>query len=463
MAGATRHGMELLMCKPRAFPKARPGVGLRDRLARAVGAFIGNERGATIVIVGLALPVIVGAMGLAAEVSYWHLHHRAMQNAADAAAIAAATNGGANYATEAKAVAANYGFTDGSANISVAATNPATAPGCTTNCYVVTVTDQVSLFLSQVVGYTGSTSVNGKRATTISATAVATVNPAYSYCIVALAGSGKAGINANGVPDANLNGCNVMSNTDADCSGHGLNAHYGDAHGTSNGCGSSQHSNRPTVSDPYASLASNIPANTCGSTYPQEPSGKNDPALPASNQWSGSYASASSTVVCGDQQLVGNTTLNNTTLVIENGQLDTNGFTLSGTGLTVVFTGTNGGSYQHVPTGGGTLNITAPTDGAWSGVAIYQDPNLTTNVDVSAAGNTPTWDISGLVYLPHSSVTLSGAVNKSSNGESCFNLVVDNITINGTGDIYANNDQKSCKNAGINTQIQGGNRGTLVN
>jgi len=451
------------MFKPRAFPWRLAGSGLYGRIARAARGFIGNECGASIVVVGLTLPAMVGAMGLAAEISYWHLHHRAMQNAADAAAIAAATNAGANYATEGKAVATQYGFTDGSGNITVVVTNPATAPGCTTNCYVVTVTDQVSLFLSQVVGYTGSTTVNGKNVTTVSATAVATAKPAYSYCIVALASSGKAGINANGVPDADLHGCNVMSNTSASCSGHDLNAHYGDAHGDSSGCGNTQHSGVPKVDDPYASLASNIPSDTCSGTYPQEPSKKSDPALPAANLWSGSYASASTTVVCGDQQLTGDTTLNNTTLVIENGQLDTNGFTLNGTNLTVVFTGTNGGGYQHIPTGGGTLNITAPTDGTWSGVAIYQDPSLNTNVDDSAAGNSPTWEISGVVYMPHSSVTLSGAVNKSSSGANCFNFVVDNITINGTGDIYANNDQQSCKNAGIKTQIQGGNRGTLVN
>jgi Flp pilus assembly protein TadG len=426
-------------------------------------SFTDDERGASIVVIGLMLPALIGAMGLAAEISYWQLHHRAMQNAADAAAIAAATNGGSTYAAEAMAVTAQYGFTNSSGNVSVMVTNPSTAPGCMANCYVVTITDQVSLFLSQVVGYTGSTSAKGKRVTTISATAVATAKPAYSYCIVALASSGAVGIDGNGVPDSNLNGCNVMSNTSATCSGHDLNAHFGDAHGTSSGCGTTQDSNMPTATDPYASLASDIPANTCNGTYPQEPSSKSDPTLPASNQWSGSYAAASVTVVCGDQQLTGNTTLNNTVLVIENGQLDTNGYTLTGTGLTVVFTGTNGGSYQHIPTGGGTLNITAPTDGTWSGVAIYQDPNLTTDINVSAAGNTPTWDISGLVYLPHSSVTLSGAVNKSSNGDSCFNLVVDNITINGTGDILANNDQQACKDAGLNTQIQGGNRGTLVN
>lgn len=447
------------MYKPHEFLGRQIGAGLWAAIPRAVGAFIANELGASMVIVGLLLPALIGAMGIAAEISYWHLHHRAMQNAADAAVIAAATNDGANYATEAKAVAAHYGFTDGSGNVSVAATNPSTAPGCTANCYVVTVTDQVPLYLSQVVGYSGSTTVDGKPVTTITATAVATVNPAYSYCIVALAGSGAAGITANGVPDANLNGCNVMSNTSTTCSGHDLNAHFGDAHGASSGCGVAQHSNQPTVADPYASLASNIPTDNCNGTYPQE---TKKGGLPSTNQWQGSYAVASVDVVCGDQQLTGDTTINNTVLVIENGQLDTNGFTLTGTGLTVVFSGSNGGSYEHIPTGGGTLDISAPTSGTWSGIALYQDPSLTTDVDISAAGNSPTWNINGLVYLPHSSVTLSGAVDKSSDGDTCFNLVVDNITINGTGDILANNNQAACAAAGLN-QIHGGDRGTLVN
>ena len=70
-------------------------------------------------------------------------------------------------------------------------------------------------------------------------------------------------------------------------------------------------------------------------------------------------------------------------------------------------------------------------------MAIYQDPNLTTGVDIDEAGNTPTWKISGMVYLPQSSVTLSGAINKSSNGKSCFGLVVKDLLINGTGAILA--------------------------
>ena len=98
------------------------------------------------IIVALAMPVLVGTMGLAAEASYWYLHQRAMQNAADGAAIAAATNGTSTYASEAKGVAAQYGFQSGSGNITVTAANPATATNCTSYCYTVTVSDAVPLF-----------------------------------------------------------------------------------------------------------------------------------------------------------------------------------------------------------------------------------------------------------------------------------------------------------------------------
>jgi hypothetical protein len=170
----------------------------------------------------------------------------------------------------------------------------------------------------------------------------------------------------------------------------------------------------PTYADPYSGLAANIPNSTCDSS-PQEPAKKRAPPLPAANQWSGTVTLSGNDIVCCDQQLTGNTTINaegGAVLVIENGQLDTNGYTLrtaSGSALTIVFTGSSSSSYQHIPTGGGTLDIAAPTSGNWSGVAIYQDPALTNNVDITAAGNSPTWNISGLVYLPHSTVIPSAA------------------------------------------------------
>jgi Flp pilus assembly protein TadG len=398
--------------------------------------------------------MLIGGLGLGFEVSNWYLIERGMQNAADAAALAASSNGTSNYDVEAKAVAARYGFTTG-----VTVANNVACPGGGSTCYSVSILGSVPLYLSPVVGYAG----NGSGRQNLSATAIATKTFNRPYCMLALASSGAQGIRTSGAPSANLAGCSIKSNTSATCSGHNLGADVGDAVNTNNGCGVSENSGVTPSVDPYSGLASNIPSNTCSSSYPQEP-GKNGTPLPASNRWVGNQNWSGNKIVCGDLQLTGNVTINASSgvLVIENGQLDTHGYTIqtsSGSALTIVFSGTNGGGYTHATTGSGTIDIAAPTSGPWSGVAIYQDPILTSGVDVSAAGNSPTWDITGLVYLPHSSVTLDGAINKSTNGQSCTALVADNITIKGTGDILA---KGQCPAAGLTMPKGARSRGQLV-
>lgn len=425
--------------------------GLAARFARAVRRLIGDRRGNVAVVSALALPALMGSFGLGTEVASWYAGQRAMQNAADSAALAAASNASANYATEAKAVTAQYGYVDGQNGVVVTASNTAACPAGGATCYSVTITKSRPLILAQFVGYGGDTTVAGAPAKRIRATAVAKVGVIQRpYCLVALGQSGTT-IQSNGSPFANLSGCNVMANGNATCNGHNLGADNGDAAGTNNGCGENQDSNMPVMPDPYLSLASNIPADPCGGAYPQLPTKKKGAALPASNQFAGSYSWGATVNVCGDMQLTGPVTVSNssgpTTLVIYNGDFDTNGYTLTtaaGAGLTIVFAGDN--SYSHTPMGGGTLDYAAPTTGTWSGVAMYQAPSLTSGVDISAAGNSPTWDITGLVYLPHASVTFSGAVNKASNGLSCFALMVNDITINGTGSILAHGQ---CAQAGL--------------
>src|SRR5260370_42194172 len=95
-----------------------------SRLAGSLAAIVrplvrlyADRRGNIAVMMALALPALVGAMGLGFEVSNWYMTKRAMQNAADAAVIAAATNGGSNYDVQAKAVTAQSGYIAGSKNI----------------------------------------------------------------------------------------------------------------------------------------------------------------------------------------------------------------------------------------------------------------------------------------------------------------------------------------------------------
>jgi hypothetical protein len=100
----------------------------------------------------------------------------------------------------------------------------------------------------------------------------------HPYCLLALGTSSTTnGIDANGASKANLNGCSIMSDSNATCNGHDLGATYGDAAGPKNDCGKTSRSNVPKVVDPYASWASYIPVNPCGSTYYMEPVKKKDP------------------------------------------------------------------------------------------------------------------------------------------------------------------------------------------
>ena len=86
---------------------ANRGVSMPARLRPLVTTLIqhfvrlrADQRGNIAVIVAFLLPALIGALGLGFEVANWYLITRSMQNAADSATIAAATNGSANYATE---------------------------------------------------------------------------------------------------------------------------------------------------------------------------------------------------------------------------------------------------------------------------------------------------------------------------------------------------------------------------
>src|SRR5258708_25582656 len=151
-----------------------------------------DQRGTVSIIMGLLIVPLVGALGIGFEVSNWYMTGRGMQNAADAAALAAATNGGSNYDVEAKAVAAQYGFVNGTNNISIAVSNTAACPAGGNNCYSVTISGFTPLLLSQVVGFKGDTTLNGTLEKKLSSAAVANAITPQDICMLAPASSGAA-------------------------------------------------------------------------------------------------------------------------------------------------------------------------------------------------------------------------------------------------------------------------------
>lgn len=444
----------------------------RKRIARALYDLFrryGRDcRGNVAAMAALLIVPLVGLFALGGEVSSWYTINRSLQNASDAAAIAAATNGDYThqdsgglymYQREARAVATRYGYTSGSNSAVVTPATVNCPNDATKTCFQVTVSRTVPLLLTRAMsafGFAGN--ANGGNSQLLSAVAIATSQGGgnTTFCITALGGTVSSGITTNGAPKSDLSGCSVASNGDATCNGSNLNADSGYAYYADNNCGKVTNSNHGTKFtddldyNRYTASARSNDVSPCGGTFGQESNNKQTKlsggtyalsALPGvKTSASGNY------VYCGDLQLTGNVTISNAgtgALVIENGQIDMNGNNLTVNNTAVVFSGTNSFTATHIvddnshPGNKSVLTISPPASGPFQGVSMYQDPLLIptsspTGLDYAAAGNGPTWNISGMVYLPNSDVTIKGAINKDGVG-ACFGLVVKTISISGTG------------------------------
>ncbi len=190
----------------------KAGLGLWSRGWRR------RESGAVSPLFALMLVPLIGGMGMATEVSNWYLTHRAMQNAADSAAIAAATNGtgteankctGSDFCYEAKAAAGRFGYVDGAGNATITASYlnaPAGCPGSVPSCYQVTI--QKKTCRSHPASGRGITrahqglswpcrSPDPRR---FLATAIARATVTADLCMMAMGATGNKGYALNGEP-----------------------------------------------------------------------------------------------------------------------------------------------------------------------------------------------------------------------------------------------------------------------
>ncbi|HSV01843.1 MAG TPA: pilus assembly protein TadG-related protein, partial [Phenylobacterium sp.] len=240
--------------------KLTGGRALLRRLAR----WVSDERGNIGPILALMVVPIVGSFAIGGETASWYLYHRAQQNAADSAVVAAAIQGGATYATVANAVAAKYGFTTGG-NVTVTPTTVTCPAGATviagSTCYQVTVANKIPVYLTRVVGYSGDvTLASGARGKAISAKAIAGLTSGTkTFCMIGL----SQGITLNGGPGTNLTGCDLLSDNDLACNGQnsdfGVGGGYAVGTNKNSSCGTTPVSGYPAFTDPLAStISSNL-------------------------------------------------------------------------------------------------------------------------------------------------------------------------------------------------------------
>ncbi|MGH7000696.1 MAG: TadE/TadG family type IV pilus assembly protein [Stellaceae bacterium] len=167
-----------------------------------------DSRGVVAIVVGLAIPVLLGFAALAVDTSVWSSAKNSAQGAADAAALsamAAATAGSSatQINNEAYASSALSGFSNGQNGVTVTINHPPKSGPNTSNnsAYEVIITQPQKTFYGAMLG----------SAPTVTGRAVALLQgPA---CILALDPSASSSIGMSGGATVADNKCNVADNS----------------------------------------------------------------------------------------------------------------------------------------------------------------------------------------------------------------------------------------------------------
>ena len=400
-------------------------------LALLLRRFRRDQSGTFVIITAIVMPVLIGTVGLGTEVALWLNKHRTLQSAADSSAVSAATayflDNTADVHIQADAVSASYGFTNGFYGATVTVNRPQQSGSYTTQLGAVEVIVQQSqvrlfsaLWFSDVLP--------------ISARAVAVSTNSGLGCVLSLNPTAAAAIKTKGSAQVDLKDCGLYDNS-ADASGAltvGGSGHItalsidvvGGITGTSNitatqGIRTAQ----PPASDPYAS-ASIPPFSGC--------SGGNN-----FRQGTGTITIGPGVYCNGFSLNAGaNVTMSPGIYYIDRGSFSINGgATLTGNGVTIVFTSSTGNNYATATiNGGATVNLTAPTTGPTAGIALFGDRNMPNDLAFSFSGGS-TQVINGAIYVPKGNVSFAGGGNTNT---GCMQLVARTITFTGRSNFALN-------------------------
>src|SRR5262249_4613288 len=119
-------------------------------------------------------------------------------------------------------------------------------------------------------------------------------------------------------------------------------------------------------------------------------------------------------VYCGGIQLNAgaNVTLNPGTYYIDRGTLQVNGSaTLTGNGVTLVFTSSTGSNYATATINGdASVNLTAPSSGPTAGIVMFGDRHMPVDTTFKFNGGS-SQNFTGAIYVPKGAVNFAGGAN----------------------------------------------------
>ncbi|WP_052763688.1 pilus assembly protein TadG-related protein [Microvirga massiliensis] len=422
------------MVRSRDFPVGRKALrrGLPPVLAK-IGAIRSDTSGSVAILAAVLFPIVIGGMGLGAEVGSWYFAQRKLQHAADVSAHAGAVRKRAGDATNGIVAAATYiatksGFSPEEGRIEVN-TPPVSGSraGDGKSVEVVLSENQPPLF----------TSVFRDEPIVIRARAVVKLYAASQACVLALSPTASGAVTIAGSTVVTIDGCDVASNSRAEDSlqmngGGQLKADCVYTVGKAsisqnldlNRC-ESVVENSPPIPDPYAHVPEPEVTGACRS-------GKLDSATltPLDPHPSG----VSSMRICGGLDIKGTAVFSPGLYIIDGGEFVANaGSVLSGSGVTFYLT--NGASLQF--NGGATINLAAPTEGPYSGLLFFGERDSTAKGNQVNGNAGSTFD--GAIYIPASSVDYSGKASVS----GCTQIIGKTVTFTGNSEVRAN-----CRAAG---------------
>ena len=389
--------------------------GLLKRFAR-------DQSGSYAIIIALLMPVLVGTAGLGTEVAWWFYKHKNMMSAADSAAVSAAT-AGTNFATEANAITTFYGYANGIGNVTVTVNQPPSTGSFTSSSQAVEViiTQPQARLMSALFG---------SGAVPVTARAVALGNVGTG-CVLALDPTANPAVTVKGSTQLNLINCNLYDDSNAssalNVSGSAtISAAMVGVVGGVSGTSSITATNGirtgiRAIADPYANVTPTMPT-WCD--YSNKFNVKGTTTLSP-----GSY--------CGDISVAAGATLTlNPGIYYFNGaNLSVAGnATITGTGVTLVFTG-SGGNWGSATIGSNAnVSLTAPTSGTTAGIAIYGDRRMPVGSSFNLTGG-GTQNLQGAVYLPKGALSFSGGNGTST---TCTQIIADTISIVGNSNVQVN-------------------------
>jgi Flp pilus assembly protein TadG len=447
--------------------RAIPKVGQLTEVCRMIGFFrrlLKDRRGSALAIACACMPLVIGAAGLATDTIEWTLWKRQLQRAADSAAFAGVYDRAA--ASGATTNTSTAVCADLSVNLhtwmSLIGTSPCTGTvgSYTTLSYpnnTTYVTNQVTVTL-KVQQSLPFSSMFMSAAPVITASATAgSVAYGGNPCMLALNKSGTA-IDNSGNTTVNAPTCIFYSDSASSNSA----AAGGNSSVTAKaiaGVGGIASSNNwvvnqylpysPSLADPFAP-----PSSTAVTPDPSD--------MKCAGHWVAAHGQNPATWVndaltdgvdittmrdangnqanCFTSLSVGaNRTLSipNTyaggPIYINGGNVDLQG-AFSCPACTIVLTNNDPSPTATIGTfssnAQATNNITAPTSGAYKGIAVYQDRRATGNIDKINGGSGNV--ISGVVYFPKDTLWLNGTGSAVS---LCSMFVANNLKFNGTGNI----------------------------